>query len=156
VKSAQGARITRRGALLRALTEEVVGTFHRLRAISESLHGEGEASAGRRGVLRGLVRIGPQTVPDMARARPVSRQYMQVLVDGLIQDGLVELVNNPAHARSHLVKITAEGRKFLDASDAKEVAIFDALAAGFDARELERATILLRSVRDALARHEGP
>jgi DNA-binding MarR family transcriptional regulator len=89
----------------------------------------------------------------MARARPVSRQYIQVLVDGLAADGLVELIDNPAHARSRLVRITPKGKRSLTESETREAAAFDDLAAGFDARELERATTLLRSVRDALARH---
>jgi hypothetical protein len=40
-------------------------------------------TAGKRGVLKGLDRLGPQTVPQMARARPVSRQHIQTLVNRL-------------------------------------------------------------------------
>jgi DNA-binding MarR family transcriptional regulator len=146
------ARPSRRGLVMRALTEEVVATFHRLRATSEQLHGDGDSSAGRRGVLRELARVGPRTVPDMARSRPVSRQYMQVLVDGLAADGLVKLVHNPAHARSHLVQLTAAGRRMLAASDARESQAFEDIAAGFDAREVERVALLLRNLRESLAR----
>jgi DNA-binding MarR family transcriptional regulator len=133
--------------------DEVIGIFHRLHAVSSDIHGGGDLSAGRLGVLRGLARMGPQTVPAMARARPVSRQHMQVLVEGLVADKLVELVENPAHARSKLVQIAASGRKFLAAAENREWAIYDEFATGFDAREVERATTLLRSVRDALARY---
>ncbi len=127
--------------------------FHRLQALSEDFHGDGGRSAARRGLLRGLAQLGPQTVPAMARARPVSRQYIQVLVDGLLEDGLVETVPNPAHARSHLVRITPQGTRVLEESEARESAVFDDLAAGFDVREIERATTLLRSARDAFARY---
>jgi DNA-binding MarR family transcriptional regulator len=145
----------RRGAVLRALADEIVAAFHRMRAVSEALHDDGEASAGRRGVLRELARLGPRTVPDMARARPVSRQYIQVLVDGLLADGLVDLEDNPAHARSRLVRITPGGRRVLAASEAREAEVYEALAARFDAREIERATALLRDLREALADHMG-
>jgi len=138
---------------MRSLTDEVVGLFHRLQAVSEEIHDDGGASAGRRGVLRGLARLGPQTVPELARTRPVSRQYMQILVDGLAQDGLVELLTNPVHARSRLVRITQRGRRLLLESDARESEILDDFSAGFDVRELERATTLLRNIRDALARY---
>jgi DNA-binding MarR family transcriptional regulator len=146
--------MTKRGAAsMRSLMAEVIGIFHRLHAMSTDLHGGGDLSAGRLGVLRGLARLGPQTVPVMARARPVSRQYMQVLVDGLASDKLVALVVNPAHARSKLVAITALGRKFLAGAEARESEIYEALARGFDVREVERSTTLVRSIRDALTRY---
>jgi len=56
-------------------------------------------SAARRGVLRSLARLGPQTVPQMAGARPVSRQHIQTIVNALAADGLVETIDNPAHKR---------------------------------------------------------
>ena len=55
---------------------ETVALFHRLRAVSEQIHQLGELSSGKHGILKGLGLFGPQTVPQMARARPVSRQYI--------------------------------------------------------------------------------
>src|SRR5262245_25632462 len=93
-------------AALDDVIDQAVGLFHLLHALAAQLHGAGELTAGRRGVLRGLDRLGPQTVPQMARARPVSRQYIQMLVNELESEGLVELVENAAHKRSRLVRLT--------------------------------------------------
>ena len=85
---------------LESLLGAAVALFHRLQAVADEAYHQGELSAGRRGVLRGLDRHGPQTVPQMARARPVSRQYIQTLVDVLAKEGYVGLIANPAHKRS--------------------------------------------------------
>jgi MarR family len=70
------------------------------------------------GVLRGLRRHSAQTVPNMARMRPVSRQHIQELVNRLHATGLVEFEENPAHRRSHLVRLTLNGqRKIGDKED---------------------------------------
>src|SRR5436190_234471 len=92
---------------LGALIDETVALFHRLRAAAAAIHGEGELSAARRGVLRSLARAGAQTVPQIAAARPVSRQHIQTVVDALVADRLVETTDNPAHRRSVLVRLTA-------------------------------------------------
>jgi len=72
-------------ALLR-LFDEIPATLHRLKAVATRVHGLDASSAGRRGILRSLDSMGPQSVPQMARARPVSRQHIQVLVNGLLED----------------------------------------------------------------------
>ena len=92
-----------------SLIDETRLLFHHLRRTAESLHRQGEITAGRRGVLESLHREGPRTVPQLARARPVSRQHIQKLVDPLAAEGLVELVDNPRHKRSKLVRLTAAG-----------------------------------------------
>ena len=45
----------------------------------------------------------------MARVRPVSRQHIQGLVNDLLDLGLVEYTDNPAHRRSKLVRTTELG-----------------------------------------------
>src|SRR5215467_8953227 len=97
-------------AALDDVIDQTVGLFHLLHTLAAQLHGAGELTAGRRGILRGLDRLGPQTVPQMARARPVSRQYVQLLVNDLEAEGLVELLENAAHKRSRLVRLTARGK----------------------------------------------
>ncbi|MFN7919466.1 MAG: MarR family transcriptional regulator [Bryobacteraceae bacterium] len=102
------------------LSDECVALFHTLRAAAEQVHGQGELSAARRGILRSLANSGPQTVPQMARARQVSRQHIQIVVNGLLEDGLVRPVSNPAHKRSSLIQLTTPGRKKVEAMAAAE------------------------------------
>jgi len=144
----------RRARAVRALTSVIDETrllFHRLKLTAESLHRQGETTAGRRGVLQSLQREGPRTVPQLARARPVSRQHIQKLVDPLAEEGLVELVDNPRHKRSKLVRLTNAGRRMVSEIDRRERPVLGALATEFDADELERAAAVLAKLRSLLA-----
>jgi len=138
--------------------DETTALFHLLHAVAAQLHGGGELTAGRRGVLRGLDRFGPQTVPQMARARPVSRQYIQSLVNDLEAEGLVETLENPAHRRSRLVCLTQRGAGALAEMYRREADLFATLELSIADDEMRHAASVLRSVRTALLeaqlRHE--
>jgi len=94
---------------LRAVVDETIALFHRLAWVAEQIYGDEGRSTARRGVLRGLVRYGPQTVPQLARARRVSRQHVQEVADALLHAGLVERFDNPRHLRSKLWRATKGG-----------------------------------------------
>lgn len=119
--------------------------------MAEEVHGQGELSAGRRGVLRSLAREGPRSVPQLARARPVSRQLIQTLVNGLRAQGYVELAPNPAHRRSHLVRLTPAGRRFVAVMERRERELLAGLRLGVGRDELEAAAATLRRVRSFFA-----
>lgn len=133
-----------------ALFDETVALFHRLRATAEDVHGQGDASACRRGVLKSLDRHGPQTVPQMARARLVSRQHIQVVVNALSGEGLVEFVENPAHRRSSLVRVTGKGKELAQAMNRREETVLKDLAVPCGTDDLRSAAAVLRAVRQAL------
>lgn len=136
---------------LEAVIEETRLLFHRLRRLAEEVHGQGELSAGRRGVLKSLARGGPQTVPQMARARPVSRQHIQMLVNPLAEEGYVELVANPHHKRSKLVRLTRKGMRLVAEIDRREARIFRAVAGEMSTEELATTTDTLRRLREIFA-----
>ena len=115
----------RRGEL-RAVIDETIALFHRIRWVAEQIYGEAGRSTARRGVLRGLVRFGPQTVPQLARARGVSRQHVQEVADALARDGLLAWLPNPRHARSRLARATPKGEALvleLDRVDDRVLAV---------------------------------
>jgi len=141
---------TRLSSSLEGLIDETVALFHRLRATAEAIHGEGEVSAARRGVLRSLARGGAQTVPQMASTRPVSRQHIQTIVDALAADGLVETVANPAHKRSVLVRLTSAGRAAVRDIAAREAAFLRSLDLDMAAADVDRAVRVLRALRSRL------
>lgn len=97
------------------------------------------ARGGVWGLLRSLKDEGPQTVPALARSRPVTRQHIQMLADAMAEDGLVAFKPNPAHKRSRLVTMTAKGEQVYEALARKLAAMSDALAADMDARKLANA-----------------
>lgn len=135
------------GSALESLLAETVSLSHRLRIVAEHVHEQGETSAGKLGVLRGLDLFGAQTVPQIARARPVSRQYIQVLVDELAAEGHVEFLENPAHKRSRLVRLTPKGKNFLDAAIRRQGKLLARLKIGIPEKDLRSAASVLRTLR---------
>lgn len=135
------------GSALESVIGETVSLFHRLRAVAEEVHHQGDLTAGKLGVLRDLDLSGPQTVPQMARARPVSRQYIQTLVDQLTDDGHVELVDNPSHKRSRLVRLTPRGKALVDAATRRQAKVFSRLKIGVPEKDLRTAASVLRAMR---------
>lgn len=107
--------------------DECIALDHVLRDLARRVHGEGTYSSGRRAVLLELSERGPETVPRMAKRRPVSRQYMQMLADGLADDGLARYVDNPRHKRSPLLAITPAGRRHLAAMLRREARVLERL-----------------------------
>src|SRR5258706_15348049 len=111
------------GAGLKALFAEVNLLSVRLKAAPVFAQGEDSLASGGLSVLRVLDEYGPQSVPQIGRLRGTSRQNIQILVNRLEAEGCVELVRNPAHKRSGLVRLTGVGRN-LFAKTAESEATF--------------------------------
>jgi DNA-binding MarR family transcriptional regulator len=137
------------GAML-ALIEETVLIYRRLGAVAQEMHRQGSFSGVRRNVLRELDRLGPQTVPQLARRRSVTRQHVQALVNPLAEAGYVELIDNPAHKRSRLVRLTPDGKDYVDEMIRREIRLLGELDVSLTERELQRAASVLKVVREAL------
>ncbi len=140
-----------------ALGREVRGLFHQLRATGEAIHAaHGGLPVSQRGVLESLYRDGPATVPALARARPVSRQHIQVLVNALLEAGLVETAENPGHRRSPQIALTVAGRRRFEAMRLRERRALEAQRLPVSAAELRAAARVLRALRTHLARALPP
>ncbi len=129
------------------LIDETVRLYRRLNQVAEQVHNQGEMSGGLRGMLRCLKREGPQTVPQLARARDVSRQHIQMLVNRLEEEGYVVLVENPAHKRSPIVELTDRGRSTIEAMDRREERLLSGAETGVTDREMATAAETLRTIR---------
>jgi len=136
-----------------ALTRVVRRLFHKLGHGIGALHAGSEVSPGMRAVLESVIDGGPQTVPQMARVRPVTRQHIQGLVNALIEGGHAQYVDNPAHKRSRLVAATERGRAVFREMRRVEDAAFDRLKLAVAADELEAATRVLKTLIDTV---DGP
>ncbi len=136
----------RRGEL-RAVVDETIALFHRLAWVAQQIYGAEGTSTARRGILRGLARYGPQTVPELARARSVRRQTLQPVVDALAKGGLVELTPNPRHARSKLVRITRAGAAVVEDMDRVDERVLAAAGAGIAHEDLAITVATLRLLR---------
>ena len=144
------ARPTPEGAAVFRLMLEVLQTFHRLRAVGAEEGAVSAGGGGSWGLMRSPAEGGPQTVPDLARARPVSRQHIQKLADELASEGLVAFVDNPAHKRSKLLQLTDAGRARYKAVSDRIPALADELGRGLDTREVEAAAEVLAGIRAKL------
>ncbi|HUT48030.1 MAG TPA: MarR family transcriptional regulator [Alphaproteobacteria bacterium] len=125
--------------------------YFRLRAAGSKIGAVTSWGGGLLGMLHGLKWGGAQTVPQIARARPVSRQRIQKLADEMAADGLVEFADNPAHKRSKLVRLTPAGEAVYGELRAAMLALCAELAADMDAGQIETA----RAVLDELTRKLG-
>ncbi|MCB9478025.1 MAG: MarR family transcriptional regulator [Deltaproteobacteria bacterium] len=123
---------------------DVRSLMHRMMDVTERMHGEGRFSPGRRGVMNDLLQNGPQTVPAMARKRPVSRQHIEFLVKQLLRAGYVEERPNPAHKRSRLIALTETGERRIKDILAREMAAFPQLKLEATRAELEQTSDVLR------------
>jgi DNA-binding MarR family transcriptional regulator len=138
-------------AATQALFAAVVGLFHRLRVLAEQIHDQEGMTAGLRSILFELDRSGPRTVPQMARARPVARQHIQGLVDQLRARRLVDLKENPAHRRSHMVRLTAAGQALVASMNSRETEILERPQIPVPTDDLLTSTEVLRTIRELLA-----
>lgn len=141
---------TREGSAVFRLMLEVIQTFHRLRSVGAEEGAVSAGGGGSWGLMRSLVDGGPQTVPEIARARPVSRQHIQKLADELAGEGLVEFVDNPAHKRSKLLRLTAAGRARYKVTSARIQEIAENLGRDLDAEAVAAAADLLAHLKSKL------
>lgn len=145
---------TQRSGAVMAVLEEAVALHLRATTVIEQLHRRPELTVACRGVLRDLARLGPHTVPQLARRRDCSRQHVQILVKRLVADGMAELVDNPDHRRSPLVRLTPAGKDTLETMWRREADLIDELPAVLAIEELEGACRVLRQLRRLLEENE--
>jgi DNA-binding MarR family transcriptional regulator len=134
--------------LLIADVYELAGLSRRLSDRDAAAHGTTTA----RWHVLSVVSDRPATVPAIAGRLGLVRQAVQRITDELVAAGELERRDNPAHARSPLVAITAAGRATLDAlwadTDRSRTALL--ASAGVTAAELDRARDSLSRILDAL------
>jgi DNA-binding MarR family transcriptional regulator len=140
---------------LDGLLDEVRLLFHRAAQAVEELHGAEPVTAGTRAVLEALQRGGPATVPGLARRRHVSRQHIQVLVNDLVAKGLVAAEGNPAHRRSPLYSLTADGARTIRRITERERRFLARLDVALDSGQVADAARALAVVREALGGFDG-
>ncbi len=140
---------------------QLAQTFFKLRAAGkqvtaraasgDSIGAVTPSGAGVYGLLRSLAESGPQTVPALARARPVARQHIQRMANEMAAQGLVEFTANPAHKRSRLLSLTPEGASLYTALSARMSELAERLAEDMDIDDLKTTVATLRTFARKLA-----
>lgn len=96
------------------------------------------------------------TVPEIGRQRSTSRQNIQILVDKLAESGHVELVPNPAHKRSALVRLTARGKDWLQSTEPEYLGFLSTIEAELTPEEIESGLSVLRKILNRLSAEPAP
>jgi len=135
---------------LTALIREIRTAFNKLKSVSEALHADLEITPSMRAVLQALVVKAPQTVPEIAKDRGVSRQHVQKIMNVLLEDGLVRAEDNPKHKRSDVYRPTPLGERMFAEMQARETAPMATLADALPDREVAAATRLLARMNGLL------
>ncbi len=129
----------------------IVSTAHKLRAVGQRSGSVTAWGGGLWGLLHSLETGGPQTVPQLARARPVARQHIQKLADEMAAEGLVTFVENPAHKRSRLLEVTPQGEAVYLEITNELMALCGDFAAGQDLHELEVSISTINDLKSNLS-----
>lgn len=112
--------------------------LHRAVLAAEAIHDGSEVTVPMRAVLEFLRRDGEHTVSAIARARSVSRQHIQVVVNELLDLGLVERIDNPQHRSAPLIRLTPVGEARIDEMHRRERDAFEPLLVGHPELSEER------------------
>jgi DNA-binding MarR family transcriptional regulator len=140
-------------AELTALITLVRRCFQRLRRTGAALHADLGVNTSMRAVLESLSSGKPQSVPQIAASKDVSRQHIQQIVDALLEKELVAALPNPRHRRSPVITLTPEGRKLFARIREREETLLAELASNFPAHELVAGQVALRRLHDNLQSH---
>jgi DNA-binding MarR family transcriptional regulator len=145
-RKAAGRIVSSKGEAIADLMLEVAQFFFRLRALGQRTGLITNWGAGAFGFMRSVALIGPLTVPQIAQMRPTSRQRMQRLADELAAEGLVELIDNPRHRRSKLVRLTSKGDARYRELSARFLAIASTMGADLGEADIRKTTEIVRQL----------
>ncbi|MBI4990404.1 MAG: MarR family transcriptional regulator [Rhodocyclales bacterium] len=142
------------GQPLRQAILAVRRLFHALAGTAGRAHADLGITASMRAVLETLHERGPRTVPQVARGLDVSRQHIQVVVNGLLEGGLVECLDNPDHLRSPIMRLTMAGTKACEAIRRREARLLAELAKRIPGADLKVTLKTLDAMESGLNRQE--
>lgn len=122
---------------LYAVITDIRRSFNLLKSVTEDLHAETGINPSMRAVMESLTEHTKATVPQIARTKNVSRQHIQVNMDALLERGLVEARDNPAHKRSPLYSLTEHGRHTFRQMQQRESLVLERMASELSGDMLE-------------------
>jgi DNA-binding MarR family transcriptional regulator len=135
---------------LTGVIRELRGCFNRLKRLAAALHDDLAVTPSMRAVLEALADGAERTVPDIAGARAVTRQHVQVIMNALVGRSLVESRDNPAHRRSPLYRLSDAGKGVFGRIRDRETAVLGRLAGEFDDQTLAGACATLATLNRRL------
>ncbi len=121
--------------------------------VEQGLQGTG-LTVRARAVLEILLRHGSLSVPDIAVHLEIKRQYVQVMVNETLAEGLTRKQDNPRHRASPLIALTGKGEQLIARVTERELEIVAALGAELNPDEvrttLQVTSALLQKMKTAV------
>lgn len=136
-----------KGQALHDLFMEVFKLHMTLSDVRDKVHAEVGLVTSQRKIMGTLDAMGPATVPDMAAALKVSRQFVQNVCNDLDAKGYILFLDNPRHKRSKLVELTASGRLAHQQARQREHEIIEQTLPQVVTKNVEMANDLLKGIR---------
>lgn len=144
---------TTKGTLVTELILALFPLHGALLAAGDSLSSEVGLSSALWQVL-GALKESPRTVSQIGRVMGLTRQSVQRSVNILKEDGLVELVRNPDHQTSPLVRMTAKGEEAYRKVMCLQIEWSNGLGERLKVDELKVATRAVRTLLETLENGE--
>ena len=119
-----------------------------------SAHSDSVMTGAERDVLDFLVFEGAATVPHIARSRGVSRQHIQKRADALVEKGLAEFTDNPAHKSSKLLEATIAGERAHATASRGEADVLQTLSGQIDPKDIATARAVFATIAKAVEADE--
>ncbi|SPH20935.1 hypothetical protein ASD8599_01676 [Ascidiaceihabitans donghaensis] len=103
-----------------------------------------------RAVLEILLAQDAATVPDIAQRLEIKRQYVQVMVNETLADGLTLKRENPRHKRSTIIALTDKGRALIQDVVRREKQLVASLGQDLNSADVKTALGLINTLIDRL------
>ncbi|MEP5155199.1 MarR family transcriptional regulator [Planktotalea sp.] len=123
-------------------------------AVEKGLEGTG-LTVRTRAVLEVLLTLQAATVPDIAQKLEIKRQYVQLMVNETLAEGLTTKQENPRHKRSTLIALTPKGQALIDEVVQREMDLVRSLSKGLDPSEIETAVKVVQRVMEDIKSETG-
>jgi DNA-binding MarR family transcriptional regulator len=133
-----------------AITHKIRECFNRLEALDDALRQDVGITAAMRAVMESLYEGGPQTVPQIARFKKVTRQHIQVLADKLVAAELASTRDNPGNRRSPLLMLTKQGEAIFERMRQCEIGVLTDLSRALRECDLDVALTTLDTLQTYL------
>ncbi len=130
-----------------------LNTFIKLMRSTESLNNrlnihlsENNLTVSQFGVLESLLHVGPQNQRELGARLLKSGGNITMVIDNLCKNGWVERNPDPKDRRAMIIKLTAEGKEFIEDFFPKHLSRIVAQFEILDPEELEQLGVLAKKV----------
>lgn len=121
--------------------------------VEKGLDGTG-LSVRMRAVLEILQTHGSATVPEIAQRLEIKRQYVQLMVNETLAEGLAVRHANPRHKKSAMIDLTPKGRRLIEDVVRREKQLVERMAADLDAADIATALDVVAALIEKLKAEE--